>query len=147
MATVIWAHRSVAVPWLAALVDWVQAPGVSENEVAFTDPVLVMLTLVVTVWPGVIVVLPPYLLMVEQVAELVETDRHPCCCRSWCPGVGLAHGEGAGAGGVDGVLDGRRERRHRGRESERQDQGGDASGEDDGQGESAPTPVGRSGGG
>jgi hypothetical protein len=65
------AHRSVALP--VTLPDWVQVPGARVNDVAGAVPTFLIVTVVLTVWPGTIVVLPPYLLIVEQVAALVAT--------------------------------------------------------------------------
>src|SRR4051812_49046711 len=71
----ILAHRSVAVPLMVPLADWVQvAPGVSVKVAAFAVPVFLIEMAVLTVLPGVIVLLPPNLLMVEQVAAFVETE-------------------------------------------------------------------------
>ena len=71
----ILAHRSVAVPLAEPFADWVHvAPGFSVKVLAFAVPVFLIEIAVLTVLPGVIVVLPPNLLMVEQVAELVDTE-------------------------------------------------------------------------
>lgn len=75
MTRFILAQRSVAVPFWAPLFDCVQvAPGVSVKVAAFAVPVFLIEIAVLTVLPGVIVVLPPNLLIVEQVAALVETE-------------------------------------------------------------------------
>jgi hypothetical protein len=69
------AHRSMAEPFRAPLFDWVQvAPGVRVKVDAGADPTFLMVTVVVTSWPGTIVVEPPNLLMVEQVDVLVDTE-------------------------------------------------------------------------
>jgi len=71
----IFEQRSVAVPFCVPLADWVQvAPGVSVKVLAAEVPVFLMVIGVFTVTPGVIVVLPPNLLIVEHVAEFVETE-------------------------------------------------------------------------
>jgi len=75
MTRFIFAQRSVAVPFTEPFADWVHvAPGVSVNVEAFAVPVFLIEIAVVTVLPGVIVVLPPNLLIVEHVAEFVETE-------------------------------------------------------------------------
>ena len=74
-ATLILLHRSLALPARVApgTDDWLQAPGVKLNDVAATLPVFCRLMVVVFGAPpatsGVLV--PPYLLIVEQVAVLV----------------------------------------------------------------------------
>lgn len=65
------AHRSLALPDTDP--DWVQVPGLRVNEIAASVPTFLMVTVVLTVWPGAIAVFPPYLLIVAQVAELVAT--------------------------------------------------------------------------
>lgn len=67
-------QKSVADPLSAPFVDWVHvAPGVKVKELAGTVPAFLMVTEVTTGTPGTMVVLPPNLLMVEQVEELVDT--------------------------------------------------------------------------
>src|SRR5665647_3296104 len=72
MTTLILEQRSMAVPLLVPLADWPHAPGVSENALATMVPVFLMLIVVVTVWPGIMPRLAPYLSIVMQVALLVE---------------------------------------------------------------------------
>ncbi len=68
------AQKSVAVPLRAPLFDWVQIdPGVNVKVLAGTVPMFLMFTVVTTDCPGTIVVLPPNLLIVVQVEELVDT--------------------------------------------------------------------------
>lgn len=68
------AQTSVADPFVDPFADCVHfAPGVSVNEDAAAVPVFLIVIDVDTVFPGVIVVLPPNLLMVEHVAAFVET--------------------------------------------------------------------------
>lgn len=75
MTRFIFAQRSVALPFTVPFAVCVQVlPGVRVNVLAFAVPVFLIVMAVLTVLPGVIVVLPPNLLMVEQVAELVETE-------------------------------------------------------------------------
>lgn len=74
MTTVSCAHRSVAVPLGDPLFDWVHVvPGTRVNVDAATVPVFLIVIDVVEVAPGTSVVLPPNLLIVEQVAALVDT--------------------------------------------------------------------------
>ena len=74
MTTFSFAHRSVAVPFNPPLFDCVQvAPGVRVKVLAGTVPTFLIVIAVLTVFPGVIVVLPPNLLIVEHVAAFVET--------------------------------------------------------------------------
>ena len=68
-------QKSVAVPLLEPLFDWVQeAPGVRVKVLAAIVPVFFIVTVVVAVYPGAATVEPPNLLIVEQVAEFVDTD-------------------------------------------------------------------------
>ena len=85
----IFEQRSVALPVAAVGVDCVQvAPGVSVKVLAAAVPVFLMLIGVLTVTPGVMVVLPPNLLMVEQVAAFVETEP-PSVLRQVTPAFAL----------------------------------------------------------
>lgn len=69
------AHRSVAEPFTGPLFDWVQVvPGVRVNVFAAADPVFLIVIDVLTACPGTIAVFPPNLLMLAQVAALVDTD-------------------------------------------------------------------------
>lgn len=75
MTRFIFEQRSVAVPFWLPLFDCVHVePGVRVNVDAFAEPVFLIVIAVLTVLPGVIVVLPPNLLIVEQVAEFVDTE-------------------------------------------------------------------------
>lgn len=75
MTRFILAQRSVAVPFAVPFADCVQVePGVSVKVPAFAVPVFLIEIAVLTVLPGVIVVLPPNLLIVEQVAAFVDTE-------------------------------------------------------------------------
>lgn len=75
MTTFSFAHRSVAVPFKAPLFDCVQvAPGVRVKVLAATVPTFLIVIGVLTVFPGNIVVLPPNLLIEEQVDVFVDTD-------------------------------------------------------------------------
>ncbi len=74
MTTLSLAQKSVAEPLTVPFLVCVQAaPGVSVKVEALEVPTFLMFTTLVTVWPGVIVVEPPNLLMVEQVAALEST--------------------------------------------------------------------------
>lgn len=55
------------------LPDWVQVPGARVKPATDAVPVFLIVMVVLTVWPGTIVVEPPYLLIVEQVAVLLVT--------------------------------------------------------------------------
>ena len=75
IATLTLLHKSVAEPAIEAPAtdDWLHVPGLRLKDVAATLPVFCRVMLVVWAGPpatsGVLV--PPYLLMVEQVAEFV----------------------------------------------------------------------------
>ena len=70
----IFAQMSVADPFVVPLAEGVHfVPGVRVNVDAAAVPVFLIAIDVVTVLPGVIVVLPPNLLIVEHVAALVDT--------------------------------------------------------------------------
>lgn len=65
MTTCMTAHKSMLVGLL------VHAPGVRVAAVAFTVPVFCKVMVEATDWPGDMAKLPPYLLMVAQVAALL----------------------------------------------------------------------------
>src|SRR6185437_1468652 len=62
-----------SVPLYEPLLDWVQLPAVRVKVLAATLPLSVMVTVVEIGVPGTAEVLPPYLLMVLQVAVLLVT--------------------------------------------------------------------------
>jgi hypothetical protein len=73
MVTSTLPQKLASVPLKEPLLDWLQVPAVSVKPLAAIVPLSVMVTVVEIGVPGTALVLPPYLLMVLQVALLLVT--------------------------------------------------------------------------